>query len=145
MKTSTFLLILFLSTFSMQAQSKQEHREKIKAHKVAYFTQELNMDSKLAQKFWPIYNKYEQDKRALHKRETIDFDKLGYVSEAKAEQMLKEYLNIEKEEYSIKKQLFSDLKQILSAREIIKLHQLEADFNKKLIKEYRERKAAEQH
>lgn len=142
MKKITIILLIFLSAGGVNAQDKKDHREKIKAHKVAYITQELNMDSKMAQKFWPIYNKYELDKRALHKRETVDFEKLGNISEAKAEEMLKEYLAVEKEEYIIKRQLFTDLKKILTAREIIKLHQLESDFNKKLIKEYRERKAA---
>lgn len=146
MKKIILGLFLFLSAISgIQAQNnkdKEQHREKIKALKVAYITEELNMDTKLAQKFWPIYNRYESQKRELHRREHIDLDQAGSISEAKAEEMLKEYLDVEKEEYVIKKQLFNDLKRILTAREIIKLHKLEADFNKKLIKEYRSRREA---
>ena len=51
-----------------------------------------------------------------------------------------EFLTIESEEYKIKKQLFKDLKQIISAKEIIRLHKLEDEFHKKLIKEYRSKK-----
>lgn len=143
MKKILFLIMLCLSVFSVQAQEdkdRNERRERIKALKVAYITQEMNMDTEMAQKFWPIYNRYEQHKMALHKREHIDLDNSGSVSEAKAKEMLKEYLDVEKEEYIIKKELFANLKQILSARDIIKLHKLEADFNKKLLKEYRSRK-----
>ena len=132
-----------LTVFSLQAQEKndkKEHRERIKALKVAFITQELNMDPKLAQKFWPIYNKYEAKKLELHRREHINLDNTATISEAKAEEMLTEYLDVEKEEYLIKKELFQDLRKILSARDIIKLHKLESDFNKKLIKEYRERR-----
>src|SRR5690606_17904739 len=120
-----------------------DHREKIKAMKVAFITQGLNMDSQKAQKFWPVYNQYETERRELHRRENVDWENIGQISESKAEEMLKEYLTIEREEYYIKKQLFSDLKKILSAKEIITLHRLESDFNKKMIKEYRSRKAAE--
>ncbi len=143
MKKIILLLMFFTSIFSLQAQDRddrKEHRERIKALKVAYITQELSMDPQLAQKFWPIYNNYESKKLELHRREHINLDNTGSISEAKAEEMLKEYLDVEKEEYLIKKELFQDLKKILTAREIIKLHKLESDFNKKLIKEYRERK-----
>lgn len=146
MKKFLFVLSFFLTVFSgLQAQEKHDkesHREKIKALKVAYITEELNMSTRLAQKFWPIYNKYEEQKRELHRREHIDLEEADKFSETKAQEMLKEYLAVEKEEYVIKKQLFVDLGRILTAREIIKLHKLEADFNKKLLKEYRTRKAA---
>lgn len=145
MKKIVVLLILCFSAVSLQAQSskdKEGHREQIKALKVAYITQELNMDTQLAQQFWPIYNRYEDRKMQLHKREHVELPAMESVSEAKAEEMLKEYLTIEREEYVIKKELFAELKKILSAKEIIKLHQLESDFNKKLLKEYRQRKNA---
>lgn len=143
MKNIIIIIAVFLSALtSMQAQDRNDHREKIKALKVAFITQELNMTSQTAQKFWPVYNKYELDKRALHKRENVDWDNIGTISDSKAEEMLKEYLTIEREEYIIKKQLFSDLKKILSAKEIVLLHKLESDFNKKMIQEYRARTAA---
>lgn len=141
MKSIIIIFLLLLSTgASLQAQGKKDHREKIKALKVAYITQELNMNPEVAQKFWPVYNRYEHQRRDLHKREHIDLDNIQTISEAKAEEMIKEYLTVEKEEYTIKKQLFSDLKKILSSQDIIKLHKLEEDFNKKLLKEYRSRK-----
>ena len=143
MKNIIIVITIFLSALtSLQAQDKNDHREKIKAMKVAFITQELNMSSQTAQKFWPVYNKYEVDKRALHKRENVDWDNIGTISDSKAEEMLKEYLAVEREEYVIKRQLFSDLKKILTAKEIVLLHKLEADFNKKMIQEYRNRTTA---
>lgn len=139
----TFLILAFFAFSSLQAQDKEDHREKIKALKVAYITQELNMNSEVAQKFWPVYNQYEIKKRELQKRENLDWANVGPINESRAEEMLQEYLIIEKEEYTIKKQLFTDLKKILTAREIIKLHELEASFHQKLIKEYRERMKGE--
>lgn len=140
MKDLIIVIAIFLSALtSLQAQDRNDHREKIKALKVAFITQELNMSSETAQKFWPVYNNYEKDKRSLHKRENVDWENIGTISDSKAEEMLKEYLAIEREEYIIKKRLFSDLGKILSTKEIVMLHKLEADFNKKMIQEYRNR------
>lgn len=144
MKKIITLLILFFVTISINAQNKsrEQHREKIKSLKVAFITQELNMTTDLAEKFWPIYNRYECLKMDLHEREHVELNGIENISEAKAKEMLKEYLAVEQEEYAIKKELFSDLKQIISAKDIIRLHKLEEDFNKKLLKEYKARKAA---
>lgn len=146
MKKIILFCSIFLAAFTSQAQNseREEHRERIKSMKVAFFTQELNMGPELAQKFWPVYNSYECLRRDLHKREDIDMDlkKIEGLSEAEAEKMLKEYLEVEKEEYELKKGFFSDLRKILSAKEIIKLHKIESDFNRKLMREYRARKAA---
>jgi hypothetical protein len=146
MKKITLVFIMFISLFGAQAQDekdREQHRERIKAMKVAYITQEMKMDPELAQNFWPIYNKYECQKMDLHRREHEELKDLETLSEQEAEKMLIEYQEIEKEEYQIKKALFSDLKKIISAKKIIQLHKLESDFNKKLLREYRERKESE--
>ena len=124
----------------VQAQDdKEAQREKIKALKTAYITQELNLSNKVAQQFWPIYNEYEAKKKELHKREHVEMNlsQPECIDEAKANTMLQEYLDVEREEYIIKKKLFDDLKKIISSQDIIKLHKLEDEFHKKLIKEYR--------
>ncbi len=146
MKKITLIIILFISFFGVQAQegkNKEDHREQIKAMKVAFITQEMQMDAALAQKFWPIYNRYECKKMDLHRREHDEIENIETLSEQEAEKLIQEYQDIENEEYQIKKALFSDLKKIISAKEIIKLQKLESDFNKKLWKEYRDRKDAE--
>ncbi|HEY9185139.1 MAG TPA: hypothetical protein VIM94_07425 [Salegentibacter sp.] len=144
MKKIIVLFLMFPALMQIQAQSEEReaHREKIKALKTAYITQELSLSTKVAEKFWPIYNEYEDKKKDLHKREHMNMDLSNpeCISEDQANGMLKEYLDIEKEEYVIKKELFQELKKIISAQDIIKLHKLEDEFHKKLIKEYRAKK-----
>ncbi len=139
------LVLIFFVVFSgvqlsAQESDREAQRERIKALKVAFFTQELNLNEKVAEKFWPIYNKYEKERRELHKREHIDLKNVECISEDEAGNLLNEFLSVENEEYKIKKQLFRDLKEIISAKDIIKLHKLEDEFHKKLIKEYRSKK-----
>lgn len=134
-------LVTSLGSFAQNDDSDREaQRERIKALKVAYFTQEMNLSEKLAEKFWPIYNAYENERRQLHEREHVDLKNVECYNETEANKLLEEFLSIENEEYKIKKQLFKDLKEIISAKEIIRLHKLEDEFHKKLIKEYRAKK-----
>ncbi|KRG30258.1 hypothetical protein [Salegentibacter mishustinae] len=144
MKNLLIILLMFSGLWQMQSQEKDDsHREKIKELKTAFFTQELNLDKKKAQQFWPIYNEYESELHKLRKREHRDIPNLECITEDDAENMLDEYVAIEKQDYILKQKLFNDLKEIMTAQEIIKLHKLEDEFHKKLIKEYRARKERE--
>ena len=54
-----FLILLVLcSSLSISAQKKDRH-EHIKALKVPFLTEELNLTPAEAEKFWPIYNVYD--------------------------------------------------------------------------------------
>ncbi|MDT0676279.1 hypothetical protein [Autumnicola musiva] len=138
------ILLFFLMFFCVLQSNAQDDREQIKALKTAFITQELNMSNKIAQKFWPIYEEYENRRRQLHSEEDTKLLDTECINEQQAEKVLGEYLDIERKEYVIKKQLFQDLKEILSTKDIIKLHRLEDEFHKKLIREYRDRKRREE-
>lgn len=144
MKNLILILLLFSGLWPMLSQERDDsHREKIKELKTAFFTQELNLDEKKAQQFWPVYNEYESSIHELRKREHRDIPNLECINEGDAEEMLEEYIDIEKQDYILKQRLFKNLKEIMTAQEIIKLHKLEDKFHKKLIKEYRARKERE--
>ena len=139
MKNLLLICFLLFTGLHLSAQDKDGHRERIKALKTAYITEGLSLSSKDAQKFWPIYNEFEEKRRNLYRREHADIDDLQCISEEKAENMLQEYVNIEREDYLLQKKFFSDLRTIFTAKQIIQLKKVEDEFNRKLFKEYRER------
>ncbi|MBA3987465.1 MAG: hypothetical protein H0X63_13050, partial [Flavobacteriales bacterium] len=61
----TALFLLFTLTIHAQG----DKGEKIKALKAAFITQQLNLSSAEAEKFWPIYNSFQERKYALKLRE----------------------------------------------------------------------------
>ena len=65
-KIITFICISFFCILSFKAQGKKGSREKIKALKVAYLTEQLNLTSSEAEKFWPIYNRFEKERYKLY-------------------------------------------------------------------------------
>ncbi|MGI8581437.1 MAG: hypothetical protein ACR2KX_04560 [Chitinophagaceae bacterium] len=64
MKQFILITALFFGCFSFvnaQNESKEKRSEKIQALKIAFITQKLELTSDEAQKFWPVYNRYEND------------------------------------------------------------------------------------
>jgi len=61
-----FLIALFGSfTFVFAQNANSQRSEKIKALKIAFLTQKLQLTSAEAEKFWPVYNQYENEIRQL--------------------------------------------------------------------------------
>lgn len=138
------LLMAFflLAGFIANAQDRDQHREKIKALKTAHITEGLNLTAQEAQQFWPIYNEYEQKRRQLYRRERAEIENIECITEDKASSKIDEYVEIEREDYLLKKKYYSDLKKIFSARRIMQLQKVEDEFNRKMMREYRARQAA---
>jgi hypothetical protein len=69
MKKFVLFLVLISASFSfVKAQDDKDKRdEKIQALKIAFITQKLELSSDEAQKFWPVYNKYETEIRQVYK------------------------------------------------------------------------------
>ena len=149
MKVKNILpLLIFLITFSFYAQNDKkvdEKREKIKAYKVSFLTTELELTSTEAEKFWPIYNAFDDKQYELRheKMKTyfskLDDDKLNSLSEKEASTLLGQIEGTDKELYLLREKYMSNLKKILSAKKILKLKKSEDDFNRKLLKQYKEK------
>ncbi|MDG3581503.1 MULTISPECIES: hypothetical protein [Galbibacter] len=146
-----YILLLLLTFFSlhMEAQKKSK-RDHIKSLKIAYITDHLDLTTEEAQKFWPIYNaydeemyrvKYAQYKKIKHQLKDEGFENL---TENEAKEVLKKLQQIEKDEYELNKRFVENLDNVISAKKIIYLKKLEDDFNRELLdrlrKEYHNKK-----
>ncbi len=132
-------LLFSLNTF---AQKREYISEKIKAQKVAFITERLNLTSEEAQKFWPIYNAHETEMQMLRhnsreKHRRINFETL---SEEEAKTRLTELMAYEKEEQRLKADLVNNLLTAIPAKKILMLQQAEWSFKKRMLDEMRKRK-----
>ena len=141
------ILFLLATTFSF-AQGHKEKQEKIKALKVAYITEQLELTADEAQKFWPIYNDYQEkqfDLRHEKMRSILNKLEIGTIeklSEKEASSLLDQMENIEENLFLLQKKFTKDLQGIVSDKKIMKLKKAEGDFNRHLLKQMREKRKA---
>ena len=134
-------LFLLLSVITYgQNERLKEKRDQIKAMKVAFLTSELNLTSDEAEKFWPIYNKYDEKimvlkeaqlKLRIQKRVGTDEEALKKIEEAEEK---------EAEIMSLKKKMRAELIPVISAEKVLKLEQLEQEFHRKLLEKLKDRR-----
>lgn len=140
------ILFLFL-TFNFYAQSEKskDKKEQIRAMKVAFFTSELDLTSNEAEKFWPIYNAYDDKQFELrHLKMKSYFKKMNgenleKLTEKDATILLNQIQDNEEDQFNLRKKLIGNLKEVLPAIKIIKLKKAEDDFYRKLLQQYKDK------
>ena len=127
MKKLILLFTLFVSlTFGAVAQ----RGERIEALKVAFITEKLKLDSKTAEKFWPIYHQYESEMRAFMQQRKKEKDDLS------AEDMLEG----EQRALDIKKKYAPQFLKVISNDQLSDLYRAEKEFRQMIIRKMKNNK-----
>ncbi|MCL7765224.1 sensor of ECF-type sigma factor [Polaribacter sp. Z014] len=145
-KIITLICIGLFCTLTSSAQNKNVSREKIKALKVSYITEQLSLTSNEAEKFWPIYNLYIKEQYSLRnnlrskiKNATKEEDKM--ISENEAETLILLKLTIDKKIYESQRDFINNIKKVISYKKIVQLQFAEMEFGRKLMNKYKHKKA----
>lgn len=140
-KAGIFLLtfLLAFATANAQPHNNKKH-ERIKALKIAYITEQLNLSAEQAQKFWPVYNSFEKEKWSIRKS---FFDKYRNDNPTSDKHAAREYveanLDYQQQELTLKKKYKDELLKTISAEQLAALYKSERGFRQMLIKELGDR------
>ncbi|MGS2726954.1 sensor of ECF-type sigma factor [Psychroserpens sp. BH13MA-6] len=139
----TFIPILFLlMSVSTLAQPRGKMNERIQAQKIAFITERLSLTPEEAQKFWPIYNAFEEKTEKIRTEDLRSIKKTMYqnpeLSEADANKLLNQLMTAENDMHNAKLQLVQDLKDVISSEKILRLKASEEAFNRKLLEKLRQ-------
>ncbi|WP_158973491.1 hypothetical protein [Cellulophaga sp. L1A9] len=139
-KIIPLILLMFACSLSF---GQQKDWDKIKTLKIAFITERLNLSSKEAQTFWPIYNEYQSKREELHIKGHDEirkkFDESEKLSESDSAKLLDKYLQYEKEEEELEQTYLRKITKVISAKKTLLLIRSEGDFKRKLIKQYRDK------
>lgn len=142
MKRTLFLFLILLSSLAF---GQDDKHSQIKAMKTAYITEELDLNPKEAEKFWPVYNTYRKDLWNIrHTTYKTLYDNyrcsLEEIDHDKAIEMLALAKLKEKEESDLREVFQVDLLKVLPAPKVFMLRRVEEGFKRKLLRWYSENK-----
>ena len=124
LSTLCLLCALHFSSFA-----QQHNFEAIESEKVAYITKELKLSPSEAQKFFPIYNKYNEEMWDLRKAKRGASTPQGAVSLQGAK---RDVIAYDAKEVDIKKKYRSEFTKVVGQARASEFFQVVEDFNNKL-------------
>jgi hypothetical protein len=150
MKALTTLIILLIFSGAAIAQEspqkqKKPNKEKIKAMKISFLTNKLDLTPEEAQQFWPIYNEYENKKEALRKEKRMDKRPKGEdtkLSDDEIDQRMDNYFKIRQKELDLDKEYHAKFKTVIPIKKVGKLYLAQEEFKRELLRKIRNHKRA---
>ena len=118
-------------------------REKIKAQKVAFITEKLQLTVKEAQVFWPVYNEYSEkkDKITSDRREKLKFfhQNQTTLSDKDIEKISDDLVSSRLLEAQLDQEYHQRFKAVLPIAKVVKLYRAEVQFTTHLLKQLRQK------
>lgn len=138
------ILLLFV-TFLAFGQDKDDRFERIKALRVAYISEKLNLTPEEAQRFWPVFNQFDDKMDGFHKQKRQLMFKLrpenaSKLSEKETIALMDEDDRLEQEIQNNRRQLVKNLQGLIPNQKILMLRQIEVEFKQKLLHQIKNRR-----
>ena len=132
-----FLIAVITSVFAGLVQGQDNMADRVRALRAEVYTRVLNLNSEEAEKFWPIFNEYADNKETLQKQLKPEGD-LDGMSDQEVEEYVKKYFDVRQKEFDLEKDLVQKLRKVLPVRKIAKLPKAEREFRESLLKRLQE-------
>jgi hypothetical protein len=138
MKKLIVLVILSLIPF-YRSTAQNTNLEKLNNYKIGFFTKKLNLTTAEAEKFWPVYNEYQ------NQRNQIQLDKLklnrtfnqngGSLTDSQLAEIGDDYVDCLVRESNIAVAFHKKLKEVLPPAKVILYYQAENQYKIQLLNE----------
>jgi hypothetical protein len=141
-KTISYLVITLLPLLVLaQDATMQKRLNQLKAQKVGFITQRVNLSSEEAQVFWPLYNEFTQKKNELNKEMRAISAELrknnNNLTSKQKTSMADNMINIRLKEAKLDLEYHEKFKQVLSIDKVLRLYQAENEFKSQLLNQIR--------
>ena len=139
------LVFITLMTALAQPPHAAQKKEQIKALKVAFITKELNLTTKEAQTFWPVFNEYDEKREALRKEERLISRKINNnaasLNEKELGILLEKLIKTREASVALLRTYKDKFLYILPTRKVAKLYVAERKFHKQLLQGIKKHRA----
>jgi hypothetical protein len=141
---SVILLLcnLSLALNAQERKGREEHIEKFRSMKIAFFTERLELTPGEAEIFWPAYNEHEKKMREFsrhrHFRPRNIEERLEIMTDQEAENMVDEMMEARKKEVQLEAAFHEDLKKILPPKKVVKFYNTEIQFREYMLRRIRD-------
>jgi len=138
------LILIVLAVFPlMRITAQNPNIDKLNAYKIAFFTRRLNLTSQEAEKFWPVYNEFQDKRNSIQiERQTlnrnINQNELN-MSEKEMIEAGDKHVALQVQEAALAQEYHKRFKEILSPAKVIRLYQAENQYRMQLLNELKDR------
>ena len=141
-KVVVFIALILLSFTWVSAQNPNADR--LNSYRIAFFTKKLNLSSLEAEKFWPVYNEFQNQKNQLQVEKASMMRLFNINESTMSDKQITElgdkYCAILVQESALSVTFHKKLQEILPPVKVLRVYQAENQYRMQLLNELQDRK-----
>ena len=143
MKNTLFIALLLIGfTAFAQNPKQQDAKSKLDAARIALISERLGLTPQQAEKFWPVYNEYAEQRRLIQQefnQEKKKYD-LNNLTEEQSKRLVKARLEGKQRQLNLETKYSDRMTQVINTRQLMALKKAEDDFRAMVIRRIEQRR-----
>jgi hypothetical protein len=139
MKKTVMVLMVLLIFPVVRSSAQNSNLEKLNAFKIGFFTKRLDLTSAEAEKFWPVYNEYQDQRNKLQLEKALiirNFNRnQSSLNDIQLTEMGDKLIALITRESSLEVEFHKKLKEIFPPAKVIQFYQVENQYKAQLLNE----------
>jgi hypothetical protein len=139
MKKGFIILLILLLTPFVKTTAQSQNLEKLNAFKIGFFTKRLNLTSREAEKFWPVYNDFQDQKTRIQFEKTMIIRNFNQnessLSDIQLSELGDKLVATIVQESALAVSFHNKLKEVLAPAKVIRFYQVENQYKAQLLNE----------
>jgi hypothetical protein len=144
MKKRIILLIVLVVNLAFTVSGQNANLDRVNAYRIAFLTRRLNLTPQEAEKFWPVYNEFQDNKfRIQLERQSIyrNFNQNAQkMTDGEMSAAGDRLVDLEVKEAALSQDFHNKIKRILSPEKVLRLYLAENQFRQQLLDQLQERR-----
>lgn len=136
------ICMLMLPSYTIAQDEPESRNDKVESLKIAFITERLNLSSKEATVFWPVFNEFSDQMKKIREKEKENirlFNARTAATEQESDKFLTEQLALKQAELDLTKKYVGEFRKVLPVKKVARLLTLEQEFKQQLLQRLKQR------
>jgi GTPase involved in cell partitioning and DNA repair len=132
-------VMMFLgNTAFAQKPTTEYDKEKLEAARVAFITNRLDLKPEQAEKFWPLFNQYNEERTMMMNNvSSLNRESMQDLTEARATEIIQKRFLIQQQLLEREKVFMGEITRVISPQQAIKLGGVNREFTRQVYQRHR--------
>jgi hypothetical protein len=132
-----YTLILFMLCFAVTAMAQRPapttyDKEQLQAARIAFITTRLDLKPEQAEKFWPVFNQYNESRESLLREIGGLSDTSTPLSEEEAKSRINKRFQLQQKLIDEERKFTEEISKVISYNQTLKLNNIARDFTRQI-------------
>jgi vacuolar-type H+-ATPase subunit I/STV1 len=132
-----FIFALYAGNAFAQRPAQNIDPEKLQAARIAFITSRIDLKPDQAEKFWPLFNQYNEQRESTMKSMSELNRDIENISEEEAKSRIQKRLQLQQKMIDAEKSFTTDISKVITSKQLLMLNNIARDFNRHIYQRQR--------